>query len=191
MLAPLPPLQAPFWERQPSESEAEFSAFREWLCGSPRGELRDWLHAAHVTGLAPDDLRALAQRWVWEVRANEYTRQATRAGETALAPLREAVARLQARRLDYAWSMVDLIATELAKHLALAQSSSAITVDLGALARHARVFELAIQALQRQAEGLPPEADQATTEALDWSALTPAELELHRQLRAKAARRAG
>jgi hypothetical protein len=174
-------LQAPIWERQPNETELEHVAFVAWLCQGR--ELRDWVNATNATGLDPAAVRALSVRWVWEVRAAEWLRHSRAVATEQAEKIKPAVEALQQTRLGYARSLAELVMVEAGKLLLSSRGTPANVLDARELARIATVAESVLEALRRQAEGLPAEMG-ATS--LDWGRLTPAELEQARKLRAKA-----
>ncbi len=181
-LVPVPPLVAPVWERQSHESEVEHAAFLGWLCGGQH--MRDWVAAANVSGLDPDTVRMTARRWAWDVRAEQWLAHAREVSREANAPLRAQLAEVQADRLRAAGLMVKLAAVELGKLYESASGTPAPTLDPRTLARFLAVSTPILEALRRQAEGLP--AELAGEDGPDFSQLTADELETMRRLNAKA-----
>lgn len=181
LMQAVPPLQAPVWERQPSETEAEHAAFVAWACG-PRAP-EDWTSASSSSGLDGAEVRAASVRWAWRVRAQEWHRHSRELAREAASDVRQAVKDLTLVRVAYAQRLAQLVAHEAGKHLALAQGTGAVTLSPRDLARMAAVADSVLTELRKQSEGLPSEAG-ATS--LDWGRLTPAELEQARKLRAKA-----
>jgi hypothetical protein len=177
----LPPLQAPVWERQAWESEAEHVAFLAWLC---RGkEVRDWSAAVHQSGLPIEQVRIAAARCVWEIRATQWLAHTREAHREAARPLREAIAGVMSRRLDAVRALVETIAVE-AERLLEQTKKGGPPLEPKILARLLAVTTPVLVDLRRQAEGLP--AELAAEEGPDFGALSAEELEQYKRLRDKA-----
>jgi hypothetical protein len=141
--------------------------------------------------MTPELVRTLAQRWVWEVRAQEWVKASRRAHVEATAPIRDELAALVAIRLRAHRAALELECLELEKTLAKAKGEQVTgpaglptTLDPRELATIRRVNVQASDALRREADGLPP-ADTGPT-ATDWSKFSPDELEDYRRMRDKA-----
>lgn len=183
-------LTAPVWGQQPEETPKAYQAFVAWLCGGNR--TRDYQAAEQQTGTPYSELRGLAARWGWELRAREYWAHMRRISEEAAAPLRDALTRLQATRIRAHEAALALEALELEKALAKARGQHAegevalpSQLDPRELAALRRVNVQASETLRREAAGLPPEEDK-TRAPTDFGKLSPQELEAFRQLREKA-----
>jgi hypothetical protein len=177
----LPPLQAPVWERQTWETEAEHVAFLAWLC---RGkEVRDYSAAVHHSGLTREQVHSAALRCVWEIRATQWLSHTREAHREAARPLREAIAGVLARRLDAVRDIVETVALE-AERLRKRAADGGPPLDEKLLARLLAVTTPVLVDLRRQAEGLP--AELAAEDGPDFGALTAAELEEYKRLRDKA-----
>ena len=187
---PVPTLTAPVWGCQPQETPQAYQAFVAWLCGGSR--TKDWAAAEGQSGLAYSVLRGLAARWAWDIRAREYWGHMRRISEEAAAPLRDALATLQAVRIRAHTTALELEALELEKALSKAKGERAegaaglpSTFDPRELSALRRVNVTASETLRREAAGLPPE-DTGDKNATDFGKLSPAELETMRVLRQKA-----
>lgn len=185
-LTAIPLLQAPLWERQPGESDVEAAAFRGWLLGGT--QLRDWTAACHASGMAPSAIQVTARRWAWEIRATEYQAHVRSVQLAASADMRTQLEAITRARLDNARQLVELVRLELGKLLQTSQKTDASVLEPRTLARLVAVLIPDVAALQRQADGLPPDVGDPSSGAT-WDRLSPAELEQMRQLRDKAAGR--
>lgn len=186
----LPPLTAPVWGRQPEETPQAYDAFLAWLCGGTH--VRDWAAAARTAGMTIELVRTLSQRWVWEVRANEWIRSARRLAFEAMAPLRDELTAMQAVRIRAHRAALELEALELEKTLAKAkgirpeaEAGLPTTLDPRELAALRRVNVVAADSFRREAAGLPPEGT-GSDEVPDWTRLPPDKLEEYRKLREQA-----
>ena len=187
---PVPTLTAPVWTCQAEETPQAYQAFVAWLCGGAR--TRDWNAATGASGLDYTTCRGLAARWAWEIRAREYWSHMRRISDEASAPLRDALAGLQATRIRAHTAALELEALELDKALAKAKGERLegaaglpATFDPRELAALRRVNVVAAETLRREAAGLPPE-DTGDKTQTDFGRLTPVELEQLRLLREKA-----
>jgi hypothetical protein len=186
---PLPPLTAPVWGKQPEETPQAYDAFLAWLCGGTK--VRDWVAAAKAAGTSLELTKTIAQRWVWEVRAQEWIKASRRVSIEAMAPMRDELVALTVTRLRAHRAALELEALELEKMLAkakgeLATGAAALpsTLDARELAAIRRVNVQANDALRREADGLPPADDGKAPSRFDD--LSPDELEHYRKLRDKA-----
>lgn len=187
----VPALTAPVWGRQPEETPQAHDAFLAWLWGGTR--LRDWDAAARCAGMSPELAKTIAQRWVWEVRAQEWIKATRRAHAEAVAPIRDELAALAAVRIRAHRAALELECLELEKMLAKARGEHVepgspaglpSTLDARELAAIRRVNVQANDALRREADGLPPADDgkRATT----FGSMSADDLETYRILRDKA-----
>jgi hypothetical protein len=178
----LPPLQAPVWERQSWETEAEHAAFMAYLT---RGKhVGDMSVAVQYSGLAPEQVRSASLRCVWELRAREWHAHTREAQREAARPLREAVHAVMATRLRVTEKALALIEAELDKHTTTSKGTPMVTQELRNLRSWYAAISPALVDMRRQAEGLP--AELAADDGPDYSALSAEELEILRRLRAKA-----
>jgi len=191
--AVVPALVAPVWGRQPEETPKAFEAFQAWLLSTTP---RDWAAAARVAELGLEQVRTLAQRWVWEARARAFMAAQRQAyADTFQIPaVRDALADVMAVRLRAHKVALELEALELEKMLAKAKGEQPApgspialpnALDARELAAIRRVNVQAHDALRREADGLPPVDDDKGGNSFE--ALSPDELELYRRLRDKAA----
>ncbi len=181
-LAPVPPLQAPFWERQTYEPPEAYAAFLAWLCGGK--ELQDFGAAIKATGLDYNTLLIMSQRHVWEIRATEWIAHVRAVAKEATSGLVSQLKEIEASRIRTAIMLQDLIEREATKLRNMSEKSTATVVTANELARLETVQHAQVQALVRAAEGIP--AELGAGNGPDWSKLTPQELEMARQLREKA-----
>jgi len=177
----VPPLQAPFWERQATEPPEDYAAFLGWLCGGKT--LRDMTAAHFSTGIPYERLNGLSRIWAWDIRATEWITHVRAVAREATAGLVEQLKAIEASRMRTAQQLQELIEQEVRKLHTMSQATSATVVTANELARLETVQHAQVQALVRAAEGIPPEVG---TGGPDWTKLSPQELEHVRQLKIKA-----
>lgn len=186
----LPLLQAPVWEQQPTELPEEHAAFRTWYWGAdgkaPTRPARDW-QAVQRVGYTSEQARALAVRWAWETRAQEYERSNLELVKASRGELKGKVDDLLSYQVSCAREAQVLFLEELKKLAAMARSTPALVLDAKDLVKLGTLTEKLIKGLDQATARAVPVSTEPTT---DWGALSADELEEARQLFSKV-RKAG
>lgn len=175
MIAQAAPLSEPLWQRQDTETDAEWQAFLVYQ------RTRSIHSAASESGYPAAAVEYTAARWSWNARMLAWDRETQRVAWAAnIEAAKAAVSESILARAAISRMANDIVQQELAKiQKRVAETPVAIYEKPNDLRHVAHLGALALQDIVDDAQS-PADAQQTPA---DWSRLTPKQLERAAELR--------